>query len=265
MGGLDGMILIRGVTPATPAEPTAAMSPLEAASVFLPARLRSQIGARALGPPPRWPSAGTELQAHSCPVRSLAFSADGRLLASGGEDHSIALWDVSVPGKPRKIHVLSGHLGAAWSLAFSPNGKTLATGSLDNTVMLWDVARGTLKTTLKGHANSVMAVAFSPDGKTVASGSSDHTVKLWDAADAEPEDRPERPPERRRLDRLLSRRQDPGFGEPGQHDQVLGRRHGPIPGQHRGAWPYPRRRAPEPGPFRGLHARRPTRSLGGLG
>ena len=108
---------------------------------------------------------------------SVAFSPDGKTLASGGWDKTVRLWDVAT-GTEKKI--LRGHLDSIHSVAFSPDGKTLASGGWDKTVRLWDVATGTEKKILRGHLDSIYSVAFSPDGKTLASGSSDGTVGLWD-------------------------------------------------------------------------------------
>ncbi|GMG38934.1 unnamed protein product [Aspergillus oryzae] len=110
-------------------------------------------------------------------VNSVAFSPDGRTLASGSLDHTIKLWDTTT-GTERQT--LKGHSGWVNLVAFSPDRYTLASGSLDNTIKLWDTTTGTERQTLKGHSSSVNSVAFSPDGYTLASGSLDHTIKLWD-------------------------------------------------------------------------------------
>ena len=78
------------------------------------------------------------LTGHTGNVWSVAFSPDGKTLASGSADGTVRLWDVATH---RQIGApLTGHTDNVWSVAFSPDGKTLATGSPDHTVRLWDVA-----------------------------------------------------------------------------------------------------------------------------
>ena len=110
-------------------------------------------------------------------VKSVSFSPDGKILASGNIDDTIQLWDVET-GK--QITSLSGHDDIVYSVSFSPDGKTLASGSEDKTIKLWDVETGKQITTLPGHDDIVYSVSFSPDSKTLASGSRDSTIKLWD-------------------------------------------------------------------------------------
>ena len=116
---------------------------------------------------------------HEGPVLSVAWSPDGKTLASGSGDKTVKLWETAT-GK--LLTNLQGHTDAVWSVAWSPDGKTLASGSSDQTVKLWEAATGKLLKSLQGHTGQVIWVAWSPDGKTLASGSTDQTVKLWEVA-----------------------------------------------------------------------------------
>jgi WD40 repeat protein len=114
-------------------------------------------------------------------VSCLAFSLDGWMLATAGEDQKVTLWEVA-SGQQLTSNLL-GHTGGIQSLAFSPKGRAVASGSRDGSVILWDIAdpaKPLPRSKLEGNAGAVWAVAYSPDGATVASGNEDGTVKLWD-------------------------------------------------------------------------------------
>jgi WD40 repeat protein len=111
-------------------------------------------------------------------VHSVAFSPDGRRLASGC-GRQIILWD-TVSGQ--LLRIFNIHTDYVESVAFSPDGRCLASASRDKSIKVWDVASGRELRTYKGHNGAVRSVAFSPDGRRLASASSDKTVKVWDAA-----------------------------------------------------------------------------------
>ncbi|WP_290602531.1 hypothetical protein, partial [Anabaena sp. AL93] len=110
-------------------------------------------------------------------VYSLAYSPDGKYLATGDSHGRVQIWN-AVTG--REILALLGHSDWVYSVAWSGDGLTLASGSRDHTVKLWNVQSGDCVRTLEGHSRSVTSVAWSGDSLTLASGSSDNTVKLWD-------------------------------------------------------------------------------------
>ncbi|MFW9262264.1 NB-ARC domain-containing protein [Nostoc sp. CALU 546] len=110
-------------------------------------------------------------------ILSVAFSPNGKLLATGDADGDAHLWQVE-DGK--RLFTCSGHKSWVRSVAFSPNSQILASGSEDQTVKLWDVQTGKCLNTLQGHTSWIWSVAFSPNGQILASGSEDQTVKLWD-------------------------------------------------------------------------------------
>ncbi|WP_414582614.1 NB-ARC domain-containing protein [Scytonema sp. PCC 10023] len=112
-------------------------------------------------------------------IHSVAFSPDGKLLATGDTNNEIRLYQVA-DGK--QLLTCKGHTGWVWPVTFSPDGCTLASGSQDQTVKLWDVSTGQCLTTLDEHNGGIWSVAFSPDGHMLASGSEDQTVKLWDTS-----------------------------------------------------------------------------------
>src|SRR5258706_2552168 len=114
---------------------------------------------------------------HKGQVTSAAFSPDGALLVSGGEDHSVRLCDVA---QNAPLATLSGHEAEVLTVAFSPDGKTIASGSVDKTLRLWNVATRKEQAKLEGHQDKVRCVVYSPDGTTIASACWDKTVKLWD-------------------------------------------------------------------------------------
>ncbi len=121
----------------------------------------------------RWRAAGMK----SGLIRDLAFSPDGRTLATAENTGAITLWE-SHTGQPRRQ--LRGHNRLVSHLAFSPDGRWLASASWDSTVVVWDLASGHPATRLRGHMRPVLCVAFSPDGRRLATSSEDQTARLWD-------------------------------------------------------------------------------------
>jgi WD40 repeat protein len=116
---------------------------------------------------------------HKRDVLSVSFSPTDKIIASGGWDSAVKLWDVKT-GK--EIRTLSGHREGYGvnSVNFSHDGKMVASGSDDATIKLWDVETGKEIRTLSGHNGFILSVDFSPNSKILVSGSWDGTIKLWD-------------------------------------------------------------------------------------
>lgn len=119
------------------------------------------------------------LSGHSSAVNAVAFSPDGKWLATGSRDHTVKLWD-AITGQ--ELLTIKGHEADVSSVSFSPDGKHLVTGSWDRTAKVWDATTGRELLTLNGHSSSVSSAAFSLDGKRLVTGGWDRIVKVWDVA-----------------------------------------------------------------------------------
>lgn len=114
---------------------------------------------------------------------AVAFSADGRTLATGSVDDTARLWDAR---SGKLVTPPLEHQAAIVAVAFSPDGRTVATGSDDHTARLWSARSGKPLTLPLRHQKTVNALAFSPDGRTLATGSDDYTARLWDTRSGTP-------------------------------------------------------------------------------
>jgi RNA polymerase sigma factor (sigma-70 family) len=109
---------------------------------------------------------------------AVAFSPDGRRLATTGGGPAAHVWDVATGRELRRLKLGRGPI--ATGLAFSPDGRTVALASGPSDALVWELASGQVRRRLAGHLDAVNALAFSPDGRTLASGSHDTTILLWD-------------------------------------------------------------------------------------
>jgi TIR domain/WD domain, G-beta repeat len=123
------------------------------------------------------------LKGHDGDVSSVAFATNGNILASGGADKTVRIWE---PITSKLVSTFSGHDGPVTSVAISRDGRTLASASKDHTIRVWNIASGELLHVLSSHTDAVFSIAFpwhsDSDANMLASGSADKTIKLWDAA-----------------------------------------------------------------------------------
>ena len=118
------------------------------------------------------------LNGHSNTICGIAFSPDGRLLATAGDDHKVILWSTK-NWKPLDVRTQQGK-DRIKCVAFSKDGQSIVAGDASGIVTIWNTESGSRTHLLRGHADAVFRLAFSPDGRTLATASWDNTVKLWD-------------------------------------------------------------------------------------
>jgi WD40 repeat protein len=120
---------------------------------------------------------------HKWWVHALAWSPDGKRIASAGQDKTVQTWDAA---SGQYAVTYRSHTDEVYALAWTPNSQLLASGSKDGSMLVWHAASANLLMTYRGHAGAVMAVAWSPDGKLLVSGGEDGLVQIWDAASGKP-------------------------------------------------------------------------------
>ena len=133
------------------------------------------LGKITLLPPDR--KGGIVLEGHRDIIHALAFSPDGRTLASCGYDRLVKLWDIATGKLQRELR---DHSDAVYGVCFSPDGKLLASAGADRAVKVWDLATGVRLYTLAESTDWVYAVAWSPDGKHLAAAGVDRSIRVWE-------------------------------------------------------------------------------------
>lgn len=133
----------------------------------------------AQAPPAMKPSGATRmLKGHRKRLTCLAYSPDGELVASGGQDRVVRIWEHRT-GVMRNA-LFAGHRDWVWAVGWHPEGRLLASGGDDGGVRLWDGLTGERQFRLEGHAAGIRSLSWSPDGRLLATGGRDGRVVLWE-------------------------------------------------------------------------------------
>lgn len=166
-----------------PAPSEKAGPPADTAGAPPPAKAKS-----AEPPPPALPPVNLNLAyvaaiSQRGAINSVAFSPDGRLVVTAGQDTTVGVWDAS---SGRQIHKMRGHTGAVLGVAFSRDGSRVASASQDRTARIWSVGAGTEQTVLPRENTPVLRVTFSADGQMLATALGDGRIRLWEAGTGAP-------------------------------------------------------------------------------
>lgn len=136
-------------------------------------------GGYLLSKPERWPMELRTIAAHSKGINAVAVDWNGILVASGSDDNTACVFDVSTG---TRLMSFEGHKDEVTAVAFSPDASTLATASWDCSVILWSLISGKERLCIKGHKSGVTCLAFRNDGQALLTGSDDNSVQIWDPA-----------------------------------------------------------------------------------
>lgn len=118
---------------------------------------------------------------HTDRITSVAWSANGKYIASGSLDKTVQVW-ASNPAEHLQPHIFRGHTSGVLAVTWSPDSSRIASGGMDKTVQVWDALNGEHAVTYQGHTDVVNTVAWSPNGNYIATGSDDTTLRMWDVA-----------------------------------------------------------------------------------